>query len=168
MVPRSTLVQALSNARMFVTQQSANGFREWRSFLVPGPRPVSRGLWRVIEPGVQVLVVESYPCDGQPPLVKNLRPMGVLLLSGCCQMGIVNDNDSTEVTTSMLTKNQRVYLDVPGMRCSVNPVDDPCFCLIVRFKSFSPETFGEPRRIDQLPETHAWRLKQDVRKLLSS
>ena len=167
MVLTASLPVALQEAQTFARKESEGGFAEWYSFLVSAPRPAIHGIWRLMSPGIQVMVMEAFPFLHKSLRVPIARPTGIRVLKGTCDTGIGMEPDSSEVT-AVISAGDTSMLGVPGMSYRINPVEDSCVFLVVRLAPFPRLVASEPRLIQALSAEHVLALKRQAARLLAS
>ena len=167
MVLTASLPSAFEAAQLFARNQSAHEFAGWSSFLISAPRPIIHGIWRLMSPGIQVMLLEAFPCDGNPPLMPLVRPMGIKLLKGKCETGIVITQAPVYGMDSVISAGETSLLKIPGTHYRINPIEDSCIFLVVRLPPFPEAIASRPRRIEQLDPRNLSFFKGVAQRLLA-
>ncbi len=128
------LIDALDEAHHYAQKTSLEG---WTPFEVFIPRPIIRGVWRVMRPGVQVLVIEALTCAGTPPPSPIRRPTGLRVLSGSYRATLEEPmkEGTLGLGYTVTDRTVRELLTVPGTRYGVNPIER-FIALVVRLAPF--------------------------------
>ena len=145
-------------------------FEHWIPFGVSGPRPMMRGLWSVMRPGVQALLVQAFACEGMPPTVPVLRPTALRVLAGSYEARLEEPmlKGTSTLQYAVTSRTKCELLAVPGTRYGVQPIE-PCIPLVVRLapvpRSGSPVV---PHQVFRPGPEHVELLRKQALALLAS
>lgn len=162
----ATLTAAMTEVEAFARRDiKRRAF--WRFFSATAGNQRSHGMWQLIRPGLQVVLLElkELPKPREPSWIS--RPTGIKVIDGTYDGFTKGSTDGSDGFLQLYTGNQRLITE--PLRYSVAPVLGSCSILVTRLFPFpcTPAERALSHTIGGLDRDHEDELYAEMLKLLA-
>ncbi len=136
-VPEATLAAAMAEVNVFARQMIRQR-AYWRYFVATAGGQKSSGMWQLIRPGLQVILMTVDRTMQWPEPVRVLRPTGAVVIEG----SYIAKTVSSEVTNAPVQQTRRTgdkEIILAPIHHGIYPIGESCSLMVTRLRSF-PET----------------------------
>lgn len=139
----------------------------WRFFSATAGNQRSHGMWQLIRPGLQVVLLElvELPKPREPSWIS--RPTGIKVIDGTYYGFTEGSTDGSDGFLQLYTGNQRLITE--PLRYSIAPILNPCSILVTRLFPFpgTPAERALSHTIGGLDRDHEDALYAEMLRLLA-